>query len=87
MQLVSILSLSNFDLITLVGIVSIMIVTSVLILLTFSFSTGISNHNLTSLDYATQWDSPLSEFHCKRDSVEHEDRERIDGKSYLAWFY
>ncbi len=84
MDIVSILPLSNSDPITLASIITIT-VASLLISFVFSFSTGLSNNCLTSLNYTTQWDSPLSEFHCKRDDIEHEYVERIDRKNSLRY--
>lgn len=83
---VSNLSFFNLDPITLISII-VMIVASVLLSLMFSFSTSSFDYSLGLSEDTTQWDSPISEFHCKRDSIEHEYKERIDDKSYLAWFH
>ena len=84
MKIVSVLPLFNLDPITLTSIV-VIIVASVFVSLIFSFSTLVFNSSFTSLDDTTQWDSPLSEFHCKRDSIEHEYTERIDRKSSIVF--
>ena len=86
MILADLLPFFNLDPITLTSIV-VIIIASVFMSLMFSFSTSSFDCSLKSLDDTTQWDSPLSEFHCKRDSIEHEYMERIDRKSSITYSY